>query len=185
MTSPSVTNWSVLHLRTHRSFESSNVLKANHKSTEIEGKMCPVRIMSSYIHQLFRSTRSLSLSLWLNPSPISNWLKFADGINIVIICTYLQSVCVKSQETWAFRSPLISFGMLAFVSGNYKSTETESKCKQLATTWMICSHEMGGRQNQEHGTWNMEHPGTLRNIAEHRIIIIQKKICKIEFWDMK
>ena len=68
--------------------------------------MCSVRIISRYIHQLFRSTQSLSLSVWLNPSPTSNWLKFADGRNILIICTYLQSVCVKSQETWVFRGPL-------------------------------------------------------------------------------
>ena len=43
-------------------------------------------------------------------------------------------------------------------------------------------------QKQQQGwavdkSWNMEHPGTFRNIPEHRIImIIMRKKRKIKFW---
>ena len=123
----------MLHLSTHRSFEISLALFLMFwtqvtNQLELTVKMCSVRIISSYIHQLFHSTRSSSLSLWLKPSPTSNWLKFADGVNIVTICTYLQSVCVKSQRTWFFEVHLFRLVMLAnALSANCKSAETESK----------------------------------------------------------
>ena len=108
-------------------------MNANHKSTGIEGKNVLgkdyIKLHASVVPLL---TRSLSLSLWLNPSPASNWLKFADGANNVIICTYLRSVCVKSQKTWVFEVLSFRLVMLAnALCGNCKSTETESKiCKQ-------------------------------------------------------
>ena len=108
-----LTNWSVLHLRTNRSFESlSSPAFFLMFWTQAKNQLgLKVKMCSGLFHSTTIMTRSPSLSLRLNPSPTNNWLKFADRVNIVIICTYLQSVCAKSQETWVFWSPLVSVGI--------------------------------------------------------------------------
>ena len=95
-----LTNGSVLHLRTRRSLKVPSLCF-------LSIGMCSV-ITSSHLRQFFHSTRFSLLSLWLNPSPTSSWLKFADGVNIMIICTSFCSTsslsCVAPTSSTASRA---------------------------------------------------------------------------------